>query len=80
MHHNFNFKDVLAISSRPSWAIEDVLPPGAQLDFGRRFMPDILAQIGDLEAHEFGEPSRVLLHRRIGRPVEQDPELHVGIG
>ena len=44
MHHNFNFKDVLAISSRPSWAIEDVLPPGAKLDFGRRFMPENLAR------------------------------------
>ena len=44
MHHNFNFKDVLAISSRPSWAIEDVLPPGAQLDFSRRFMPENLAR------------------------------------
>jgi para-aminobenzoate N-oxygenase AurF len=44
MHHNFNFKDVLAVSSRPSWAIEDVLPPGAQLDFSRRFMPENLAR------------------------------------
>ena len=44
MHHNFNFKDVLAISSRPSWTIEDVLPPGAKLDFSRRFMPENLAR------------------------------------
>jgi len=44
MHHNFNFKDVLAISTRPSWAIEDVLPPGAQLDYGLRFMPENLAR------------------------------------
>ena len=44
MHHNFNFKDVLAISSRPSWAVEDVLPPGAELDFSRRFMPENLAR------------------------------------
>jgi hypothetical protein len=44
MHHHFNFKDVLAISSRPGWAIEDVLPPGAQLDYDRRFMPENLAR------------------------------------
>ena len=44
MHHNFNFKDVLAISSRPGWAIEDVLPPGARLDYRRRFMPENLAR------------------------------------
>ena len=44
MHHNFNFKDVLAISSRPGWAIEDVLPPTAKLDFDRRFMPENLAR------------------------------------
>ena len=44
MHHNFNFKDVLAISSRPGWAVEDVLPPGAQLDYSRRFMPEALAR------------------------------------
>ncbi len=44
MHHNFNFKDVLAISSRPAWAIEDVLPADARLDYSRRFMPENLAR------------------------------------
>jgi hypothetical protein len=44
MHHNFNFKDVLAISSRPAWAIEDVLPLDARLDYSRRFMPENLAR------------------------------------
>ena len=44
MHHNFNFKDVLAISSRCAWTIEDVLLPGAQLDYTRRFMPENLAR------------------------------------
>jgi hypothetical protein len=44
MHHNFNFQDVLAISSRPGWAIEDVLPPGATLDYARPFMPENLAR------------------------------------
>ena len=44
MYHGFNFKDVLAVSTRPSWAVEDVLPPGAQLDYTRRFMPEGLAR------------------------------------
>src|SRR5215210_6202013 len=44
MHHNFNFQDVLAISTRPSWAIEDVLPPAARLDYARPFMPANLAR------------------------------------
>ena len=48
MHHNFNFKDVLAISSRPGWAIEDILPPGARLDYGRRFMPENLARTASI--------------------------------
>ena len=44
MHHNFNFKDVLATSSRVGWTVEDVLPEGARLDYGRRFMPENLAR------------------------------------
>ena len=44
MHHNFNFRDVLSISSRPGWTVEDVLPPGAKLDYGRCFMPENLAR------------------------------------
>ncbi|MGZ8360576.1 MAG: diiron oxygenase [Allosphingosinicella sp.] len=44
MQHDFNFKDVLAISSRPAWVIEDVLPAGARLDFSRRFLPEDLAR------------------------------------
>ena len=44
MHHNFNFQDVLAISTRPSWAIEDILPPAARLDYARPFMPENLAR------------------------------------
>ena len=44
MHHSFNFKDVLAISARSGWAIEDVLPPAARLDYSCRFMPENLAR------------------------------------
>ena len=55
MHHNFNFEDVLAIAARGSWEIEDVLPPGAGLDFSRSFMPEALARtdaISFLDARE----------------------------
>ena len=48
MHHNFNFRDVLAISQRPSWSVEDVLPPGARLDFSLRFMPENLARTASI--------------------------------
>jgi hypothetical protein len=48
MHHKFNFRDVLASSARAAWQIEDVLPEGAVLDFGRCFMPENLARTADL--------------------------------
>ena len=44
MFHDFNFKDVLAVSTRAAWQIEDVLPDSAQLDFGRKFLPEGLAR------------------------------------
>jgi len=48
MHHNFNFRDVLATSVRAAWQIEDVLPEGAVLDFGRCFMPENLARTAEV--------------------------------
>lgn len=48
MHHNFTFREVLASSARASWTIEDVLPDGASLDYGRRFMPENLARTAGL--------------------------------
>jgi len=44
MYHAFDFKDVLASSAKAAWQIEDVLPPEAGLDFGRRFLPEALAR------------------------------------
>jgi hypothetical protein len=44
MFHDFNFSDVLASSAKAAWQVEDVLPPGAELDFGRRFLPEALAR------------------------------------
>jgi hypothetical protein len=59
MFHSFNFKDVLASSHRAAWQIEDVLPPNARLDFGRRFMPENLARIAGI-AFLDAEERRVL--------------------
>lgn len=44
MYQSFRFEDVLAASGRGSWEIEDVLPPGAALDFQRDFLPEALAR------------------------------------
>lgn len=49
MHHNFNFKDALAAAARGSWEIEDVLPPGAALDYSRPFMPESLARTAGID-------------------------------
>lgn len=46
MIHDFNFRDVLAASERGAWTIEEVLPPDAQLDFARNFLPESLARTG----------------------------------
>ena len=59
MYHNFNFKDVLSSSYRAAWRIEDVLPPGAALDFGRRFLPENLARVEDIDFLS-GEEKKVL--------------------
>jgi hypothetical protein len=59
MHHNFNFKDVLAASARGAWEIEDVLPDGSALDFSRDFMPESLARTAAIRFLDEGE-KRVL--------------------
>lgn len=48
MYHAFNFSDVLASSVKAAWQVEDVLPPNAALDFGRRFMPEALARTEEI--------------------------------
>ena len=44
MIHDFNFKDVLAVSARAAWQIEDVLPEDAELDLTRNLLPEGLAR------------------------------------
>lgn len=48
MYQTFDFGHILASSARAAWQIEDVLPAGAALDFGRRFLPESLARTGEL--------------------------------
>jgi hypothetical protein len=48
MYHDFNFEDVLASSACAAWRLEDVLPEGAALDFGRNFLPEALARTGGI--------------------------------
>jgi hypothetical protein len=43
-HHNFSYGAVLDASARAAWRIEDILPPGAALDFDCDFMPEALAR------------------------------------
>ena len=48
MRHDFNFGDILTSSRRGAWEIEDVLPEGAELDFSRHFMPEMLARTASI--------------------------------
>ena len=59
MHHNFNFRDVLASSYRAAWQIEDVLPAGAEIDFSRRFLPENLARVDRIDGLS-GDERKVL--------------------
>jgi hypothetical protein len=49
MYHDYNFSSVLAASTRAAWEIDDVLPPGATLDFTRPLLPESLARTGAAE-------------------------------
>jgi len=44
MYHDFSYPAILAASGRAAWEIDDVIPAGAALDFGRPFMPETLAR------------------------------------
>jgi hypothetical protein len=46
MFHDFSYPAVLSVSSRAAWQIDDVMAPGARLDFTRPFMPEALARTG----------------------------------
>ena len=40
MFHDFRYPAILAASTRAAWQIDDVIGPGAELDFSRPFMPE----------------------------------------
>ena len=44
MFHDFHYPAILAASTRAAWQIDDVIAPGAALDFARPFMPENLAR------------------------------------
>jgi len=44
MDRTFSYDDVLASSQRATWQLDDVLPPDAELDFSRPFLPEALAR------------------------------------
>ena len=44
MFHDFRYPAILAASNRAAWQIDDVIAPGAALDFSRPFMPENLAR------------------------------------
>jgi hypothetical protein len=49
MFHDFRYPSILAASNRAAWQIDDVISPGAALDFGRPFLPEGLARTADLD-------------------------------
>jgi hypothetical protein len=55
MYHDFSYPAVLAAGSRATWRIEDVLPEGATLDFGKPFLPEALARTAALPGLTAGE-------------------------
>jgi hypothetical protein len=51
----FDYEICIAHSERVAWRVDDVMPPGTRLDFGRRFLPEALvgsARIGCLSPDE----------------------------
>ena len=49
MFHDFSYPAILAASTRAAWQIDDVIGPGAALDFSRPFMPENLARTAGLD-------------------------------
>src|SRR6478735_1386865 len=49
MFHDFRYPAILAASTRAAWQIDEVIGPGAALDFSRPFMPEKLARTAELD-------------------------------
>lgn len=49
MFHDFQYPAILAASNRAAWQLDDVIGPGATLDFIKPFMPENLARTDALD-------------------------------
>jgi len=49
MFHDFQYPAILAASNRAAWQLDDVIGPGAALDFSKPFMPENLARTEGLD-------------------------------
>ena len=48
MFHDFHYPAILAASNRAAWQLDDVIGPGAVLDWSKPFMPENLARTAPL--------------------------------
>jgi hypothetical protein len=60
MFHDFKYPAILAASTRAAWQIDDVIGPGAALDFSKPLMPENLARTGKL--YMLSEKERLTLN------------------
>ncbi|MGD8327244.1 MAG: hypothetical protein PVF65_10025 [Sphingomonadales bacterium] len=63
MFHGFTFEDTLAASHKVGWQIDDIIGGDKKLDFTKRFMPESLARVEELDALNDGE-RRLMNHIR----------------
>ena len=49
MYHDFNYEATLASSLRAAWQLDDVLAEDQELDFTRKFMPEGLVRVSELD-------------------------------
>jgi hypothetical protein len=57
----YTYSEILKVSNRISWRLEDVLGEGETLDFSSPFLPDSLAATAELRT--LGAPERLLLNQ-----------------
>lgn len=61
METPYTYSEILKVSNRISWRLEDVLRDDEALDFSSPFLPDALAATAELS--ELGAPERLLLNQ-----------------
>jgi len=49
MDHGYSYRNILDASERVHWRVEDIIGGDKRLDFAKPFMPESLAQVGDLD-------------------------------